>query len=99
MNGLLAQFRYRLRGLLKRPRFDVPLAGALLLLGLIGLSAILLTSFRLLDGVVDGGSGLGRVLLGIQRCLQALLLLTFGPATGKLRCQLPAKQLPPCEAR
>ena len=37
MDGLFAQLRYRMRGMIKRPRFDMPLAGALLLLGIIGL--------------------------------------------------------------
>ncbi|HET9033013.1 MAG TPA: rod shape-determining protein RodA [Dokdonella sp.] len=37
MDELLAQLRYRIMGLVRRPRFDLPLAGALLLLAVVGL--------------------------------------------------------------
>jgi rod shape determining protein RodA len=36
-NELLAQLRYRLGGLIRRPRFDLPLFGAIFLLAMIGL--------------------------------------------------------------
>ena len=37
MDGLLGQLRYRVFAMVRRPRFDVPLAGALLLLAIVGL--------------------------------------------------------------
>jgi rod shape determining protein RodA len=37
MNGMFAQIRYRIFAMVRRPRFDLPLAGALLLLAVVGL--------------------------------------------------------------
>ena len=61
MNGALANLGYRLKSMLRRPRFDLPLAGALLLLALVGLA----TQYSASDLDVDQAIAQGlRLLLG-----------------------------------
>ncbi|MFA7320279.1 MAG: rod shape-determining protein RodA [Dokdonella sp.] len=62
MDGIFAQLRYRFSGMLRRPRFDLPLAGALVLLIVIGL----MTQYSASDLDRDKAIAQGvRLLLGV----------------------------------
>ncbi len=61
MDGLLGQLRYRVLAMVRRPRFDVPLAGALLLLAIVGLATQYSASDLDRDKAIAQGA---RLLLG-----------------------------------
>ncbi len=61
MHGLLGQLRYRVLAMVRRPRFDMPLAGALLLLAIVGLATQYSASDLDRDKAIAQGA---RLLLG-----------------------------------